>query len=232
MLTRTAPPDQAALSDRGPNRHPAGDPPVGLVLAGGASRRLGSDKALMLAGAAGSAEEGETLAARAARRLGEVCRDVALADRARRLVAGLPSLADGPGDGPAAGILGAARGYPGRALLVLACDLPEVPAGLLAELAAEPADWAVPRWGGRLEPLCALYRPAALAALAAAVAGGDLALHHLAASPGLAVAFLEGDRLARHAPGGDPARLFVNLNDPEDVARWRGRPGAAEGESS
>jgi molybdopterin-guanine dinucleotide biosynthesis protein A len=195
---------------------------VGVVLAGGASRRLGRDKAVMPAGGAGDAG-GETLAARAARRLGEVCRDVALADRARRLVPGLPSLADGPGEGPAAGILGAARGYPGRALLVLACDLPEVPPGLLAELAADPADWAVPRWAGRLEPLCALYRPAALAALAAAVAAGDLALHHLAASPGLAVGYLDGDRLARHAPGGDPAELFVNLNDPKDLAHWLAR---------
>ena len=191
------------------------------MLAGGASRRLGRDKALLSAGAAEGG--GETLAARAARRLGEVCRDVAVADRGRRLVAGLPSLADGPGEGPAAGILGAVHGFPGRALLVLACDLPEVPAGLLAELAADPADWAVPRWAGRLEPLCALYRPAALAALAAAVAAGDLALHRLAGSPGLAVAYLDEDRLARHAPHGDPAALFVNLNDPEDVARWRGR---------
>jgi molybdopterin-guanine dinucleotide biosynthesis protein A len=178
------------------------------VLAGGASRRLGRDKASLVAG-------GETLAARAARKLSTVCAEVALADRGRRLIAGLPSLQDGPGEGPAAGILGAARAYPGRALLVLACDLPEVPESLLAALAAEEADWAVPRREGRLEPLCARYGPAALAALAESVAAGDLAPHRLAGISTLAIRFL--DDFARF---GDPGRMFLNLNDPADLARW------------
>ena len=53
-------------------------------------------------------------------------------------------------------------------LLVLACDLPRVPAGLLAALThPAAADWSVPRWRGSIEPLCALYGPAALAALVA-----------------------------------------------------------------
>src|SRR5437763_16501725 len=132
--------------------------PVGLVLAGGESRRLGSDKARL---------EGAALPLGAVERLAAVCAEVAVADRGRRLVPGRRSLADGEGRGPAAGILGGAAEYPGRPLLVLACDLPRLPAGLLAELAGEEAaDWVVPRWEGGLEPLCALYGPAALAALA------------------------------------------------------------------
>src|SRR6476659_8186021 len=103
-----------------------GAPPVGLVRAGGESRRLGSDKARW---------DRAALPARAAGALAAVCAEVAVADRGRGLLPGRPSLVDGPGRGPAAGILGGAAAYPGRPLLVLACDLPRVPADLLAELA-------------------------------------------------------------------------------------------------
>jgi molybdenum cofactor guanylyltransferase len=187
-----------------------GAPPVGLVLAGGESRRLGSDKARW---------GGAALPARAAGALAAVCAEVAVADRGRGLLPGRPSLADGPGRGPAAGILGGAAAYPGRPLLVLACDLPRVPAGLLAELARSSGiDWALPRWEGGREPLCALYGPAALAVLAARVARGRFALHDLDLEEGgLVVRHLEGEGLQRF---GDPAEVFLNLNTPEDLERW------------
>lgn len=188
--------------------------PVGVVLAGGESRRMGRDKAGLTIG-------GETLPALAARRLAGVCAEVAVADGGRGLLPGLPSLPDGAVRGPAAGILGAAAAYPGRPLLVLACDLPRVPAELLAELArsggAPAVDWAVPRWGGRVEPLCALYGPAALATLASRAGRGLLGPHGLAEEPGLAIRYLEGAELARF---GDPAEVFLNLNTPADLERY------------
>jgi molybdopterin-guanine dinucleotide biosynthesis protein A len=197
---------------------------VGIVLAGGASRRMGRDKAVLEV-------HGETLAARAARRLRGVCAQVAVADGGRGLLPGMRSLADGDGRGPAAGILGAAREWPGQPLLILACDLPGVPATLLAALAAlagargsdaahpaAAADWIVPRWERGIEPLCALYQPAALAALAAAVARGVVAPHRLAEAPDLSIEYLEGERLCGFGP---PADLFLNLNTPEDLARWQ-----------
>jgi molybdopterin-guanine dinucleotide biosynthesis protein A len=185
-------------------------PPVGLVLAGGESRRLGSDKARL---------EGAALPAGAVERLAAVCAEVAVADRGRGLVPGRRSLADGEGRGPAAGILGGAAAFPGQPLLVLACDLPRVPAGLIAELARpEAVDWVVPRWEGGLEPLCALYGPAALAALAVRVREGRFSLHDLAAGANLAVRYLEGKALCRF---GDPGEMFFNLNTPGDLARWR-----------
>ena len=194
----------------GSTEAPAADP-VGVVLAGGSSSRMGRDKALLAAG-------GESLPAGAARRLAGVCAEVAVADRGRGLLPGLPSLADGPGRGPAAGILGAAEAYPGRRLLVLACDLPQVPEELLALLARlDGCDCALPRWRDGVEPLCALYGPAALAALARRAARGLFALHRLIEEEALAVRILEGEALARF---GDPREVFLNLNAPVDWERY------------
>lgn len=186
---------------------------MGVALAGGASRRMGRDKARLEVA-------GTSLVERAARRLDAVCREVLVADGGRRLVPGRRSVADGPGGGPAAGILGAAAVRPGRDLLVLACDLPRASRGLLARL-ARPTDAAarVPRWRGGLEPLCALYRPAALTALAAGVRAGELALHRLLRAPELTVRWLEEEEIRRFGP---PEELFLNLNRPQDLERLNG----------
>lgn len=185
---------------------------VGVALAGGASRRMGRDKARLAAG-------GASLVERAVERLEEAAGEVLVADRGRALVGGGRSVPDGPGAGPAAGILGAAAAVPGRDLLVLACDLPAVPAALLRRLAEPIEDDAfVPRWSRGLEPLCARYTPAALELLAAEVRAGRFALHALLRSRRLAVRRLEGPELAAF---GSPEHLFVNLNTPEDLARWR-----------
>jgi len=63
--------------------------PVGLVLAGGESSRLGHDKARL---------EGATLTLGAVERLAAVCVEVAVADRGRELVPGRSSLVDGAGE--------------------------------------------------------------------------------------------------------------------------------------
>lgn len=170
---------------------------VGVVLAGGASSRMGRDKALLEI-------DGETLAARAVRLLGEVCEEVIVADAGRGLLPG--SVPDGPGQGPAAGILGAARARPGERLLVLAVDLPRVTVALLRRLAGADADLVIPRWERGLEPLCALYAPAAVRALEERVGRGRLDPRSLAETPGLRVAYLE-----------EPGELFLNWNRPEDL---------------
>lgn len=195
---------------------------LGVVLAGGGSSRMGRDKALLVVG-------GRTLARRAADRLAAVCGRVLVADRGRGVLPGVPSVADGPGRGPAAGILGAARAAPGRPLLVLACDLPSVPSELLAALAARAArsdpagaprgagaapDLVLPRWQRGVEPLVAWYGPGALAALAARVAAGEYSLGRLVAGGELAVEYLEGEALAAF---GEPEAVFRNVNRPEDL---------------
>jgi len=145
-----------------------------------------------------------------------VCDDVVVASAGRVLVTGAEHVPDGEGQGPAAAILGAAAHRPGRALLVLACDLPRVPVALLERIAATPGDWVVPRHPGGLEPLCALYRPRAVTALAAQVARGDLALHRLAGDGELAVRYLDPEAIADL---GDPRQLFANVNSVADLER-------------
>jgi molybdopterin-guanine dinucleotide biosynthesis protein A len=185
--------------------------PVGVILAGGASRRMGREKARIRLG-------GITLAEHAVARLEAIAEPVILADRGQLDLPGVPSIPDGPGKGPAAGLLGAARAYPGRDLLVLACDLPQVPTDLLAHLATCPGgDLWLPRWRQGVEPLCALYRPTALAALDRQVAKGNFALRGLLRSEVLDPLFLEGKNLAFF---GNAEELFLNLNTPQDLERW------------
>ena len=172
---------------------------------------MGRDKALLEI-------DGETLLARAVRRLEEICDGVVIADGGRGLgPAGIPDVPDGPGRGPAAGILGAARALPGRALVVLAVDLPFVPVSLLEELARSEEDLAIPRRAGTaggVEPLCALYGPAALAVLEERVGHGRLDLWTLPDTPELRVRWLDEEEIRRF---GDPARMFLNLNSPADL---------------
>lgn len=193
-----------------------------MVLAGGRSRRMGRDKATLVIA-------GETLAARAARVLASVCSEILVAAGGRDLVAGRPPVEDGPGRGPAAGILGAAAARPGRPLLVLACDVPRVPEALLARLAEsmdppgagdsrDAPDAVVPRTGLGPEPLVAVYGPRALAALAEQVSGGKHAVRALLGRDDLRVAYLEGAELALF---GDPATTLANVNTPTDYRRLR-----------
>lgn len=192
---------------------------IGVVLAGGASRRMGRDKTrIQLATDSGSTENsGSTLLERAFEVLGQVCSEVVIADRGRQRLRGAVSVNDGAGAGPAAGILGAADARPGCDLLVLACDTPRVPSALLRALIAEEGDWVVPVWGEeeRLEPLCALYRRGALEALDEQIRRGVHAVHRLAGAPDLHIRRLRDRFLEAFGP---PPELFLNLNTPKDLA--------------
>lgn len=176
---------------------------------------MGRDKALVRFG-------GVPLAEHAARLLARVCATVLVADRGRDLIPDFRSIPDGPGAGPAAGLLGAAARHPGSDLLALACDLPQVTPALLARLAAPSAvDALVPRWRRGVEPLVACYRPRALQALAEEAEAGRFALHSLFELERLRVDYLEAAELEAC---GRPEELFRNLNRPRDLALRRRSP--------
>jgi molybdopterin-guanine dinucleotide biosynthesis protein A len=146
-------------------------PPVGVVLAGGLGRRIGGDKAVVEL-------EGRPLIRYPIETLHEVCDEVAVVAKRDTMLPALQGQAalwiepDEPRH-PLAGVAHALRLAAGRAVLAVAVDLPLMDAATLRCLldAEEPdpgelAAVVVPRVHGRLQPLCALYRPAALAGLA------------------------------------------------------------------
>jgi molybdopterin-guanine dinucleotide biosynthesis protein A len=192
------------------------------VLAGGASRRMGRDKATLPV--AGVALASLTLAA-AARVADPVVLVAPDGHPARRVAdAGpgrppVPVVTD-PGHGPLAALAAALAALDADHVLVLAADHPGLRPELLAHLVglAGRGDAVACRRGPRLEPLVAVYRRRpALAAARARLAdpAGDRSLLGLLAALDTVVVEEAGWR-----PLDPDGRSFVDLDDPADLAGW------------
>ena len=179
---------------------------VGVVLAGGAGRRLGGDKAVV-------SLDGRALLDYPLRAVHRAVGEAAVVAKHSTVLPGLaPDVAvwleDDEPRHPLAGIVCALRNAAGRSVLVVAGDMPLVTADVLAALVRAPLGGApalVPRAGGRLQPLCARYEPAALAGLqdfAHDVPVGEAVL-------ALGPATLEWP----------DEQAFFNVNAPEDLLR-------------
>ncbi len=143
---------------------------AGFILAGGLSRRMGRDKALL-------AFRGTTLLEHVAARAAAVVQPVTIVGPPERyLHFGYPVIADRhAGAGPLAGIEAALSSCSSGRALILACDMPDVPLHLLRSLVGEPGDCVIPRTGdGRLNPLCAVWSTTLLPAVQQALAEGRL----------------------------------------------------------
>ena len=186
-------------------------PPLrGLVLAGGLSQRMQTDKGRLRYGAAGR-EQREV----AAGLLAEVCQDVFVscrAEQAAELPAGLVPLPDRfLGLGPLSGILSALQLDPNAAWLVLACDLPFLTAEVLQTLVAG-------RQPGRLatafqspgnefpEPLITIFEPRAYPELLRFLGMGYSCPRKM---------LINSDITLLPTPGGDALR---NVNTPAERA--------------
>jgi molybdopterin-guanine dinucleotide biosynthesis protein A len=183
---------------------------AGALLLGGLSERMGRDKGRMLVG-------GVPAATRTAALLGALFEEILL-------VGGAPP-EDAVGrrvpdpEGPRCALrglvaaLGAARS---ERVLVVASDLPALTADVLLALVAWPeADAVVPREGGRLQPLCALYRREVVLAVATEHLGaGRLALWELL--DGIELSILDAPDLRAVDPRG---HALANANTPEEWAR-------------
>lgn len=112
---------------------------------------------------------------------------------------------------PLCGIVAALRYAGGRAVVVVACDMPFVSPRLLAALAAADEPLVVPAPGGRPQPLHARYGPQLLPALEATLEREEPLRRCVA---GLGPRLLGEAELSRF---GDPELPFFNVNDAEDL---------------
>lgn len=184
---------------------------LGFVLAGGASRRMGRDKALL-------AWRGRSLLDHALTRLRSVCDEVfVLCGPASRYEGhGARLLLDAQaGQGPLAGLLAGLERLDQRPGLFLAVDVPRVPAELLAFLlsAVRGHDAAVPVPDAGPEPLVAAYTRACLEPVRQRLEAGERRLTCF--WPDVDVRRLGEDELGRFGP---PELVFANLNAPGDWA--------------
>jgi molybdenum cofactor guanylyltransferase len=188
----------------------------GLVLTGGASARMGRDKALL-------DWQGEPQLLATFRLLSRHVQSCFVSlrrdQREESIRAGLPGIFDETdGIGPAAGLLAAHGVYPDAAWLVLACDLPLLqPSTLLGLIHARDGRHAAIAYrsvvDGLPEPLCALWEPAALAGLSRQAQDGRYRLRDILES---------GDALLLPAPDDG---VLENINTPQDLQRLRGPMG-------
>jgi molybdenum cofactor guanylyltransferase len=150
---------------------------AGFVLAGGASRRFGRDKALV-------EFDGEPLIARLCRIL-EAATDAPvriIGDAAKYSGAGIECIADRwPGEGPLGGIIMASEATnvpaaPDSWSLIIGCDMPFLTSEWLQHIAeraaASRAEVVVPESNYGLEPLCACWRTSAAPTLTRAFESG------------------------------------------------------------
>jgi molybdopterin-guanine dinucleotide biosynthesis protein A len=195
----------------------------GFVLVGGRSSRMGRDKTLL-------PYCGQPMALHQAAKLARVCGRVALVGKHPELFAGSPYPFVEDGAAPAAAVFGVAAALaasPDDTNLILAADIPRIDEAFLSALLdvaeALPADAVVPVSGGVPQPLCAVWRRSAHAALVERLAAGDYAL--VGALQRIRTVLIPEAATAA-LPGGDPAS-FLNVNTPEDYEHAEKDAGAA-----
>lgn len=149
-------------------------PPIAVILAGGASSRMGRDKADVPIGGVASLDR--VLAAAGA-----------VLDEVEVVGGGRPGARADliAGGGPVQAVVSAMRAWPGRDLVVLPCDVPFVSPDLVAALAAPveaPRDARVLRQGGWPQALCAQYTARARTPFEAALAADQRAIRRVVAA--------------------------------------------------
>ncbi len=195
---------------------------AGAVLCGGASTRMGRDKALLVAG-----DDGVPMAAIVAAALAGAGADpvwavggngsalLGLGPVGAGSVGMVPIADDHPGEGPLGGIITGLRRADALGvdvLAVLACDMP----GATAEAVERVVQglWADPAGGaafaeveGRPEALFAAWRVSAMGELVGAFSRGERSVRNVL------------PLLSAVAVHGLPASVFRNVNTPADLRR-------------
>lgn len=208
---------------------------LGVILAGGLSRRMGVDKAALVLAGADSGRR--CLLEWTAHRLRPVCTEILVSSRSPNAGApiGAPTILDETERlGPAGGILSALRylsahGKTETAVFVCGCDMPLICGELVRHMVSLLASVRLSGHGAvacltdrGVEPLHAVWSPEALPAVEAELAGGVRAVHRILESDRIGARMLEPHEWRAFDPEG---RSFFNINTPEDLAQaeaWLG----------
>lgn len=188
-----------------------GAPLSAIVLAGGASRRLGQDKAALVFG-------GRPLLQRTVECLAGLCDEIIVAGGSRPAnplpvhVRFIPDQL--PGRGPLAGIQSGLRVISTDRALTVACDMPFLNPALLTFMAGMPRDYQalVPEWAGQRHPLHAIYARSCLPAIDSVLSEGLNAVDEIL--PRVQLRIVPEAEIAALDPRG--LSLF-NLNEPQDL---------------
>ena len=187
---------------------------AGIVLAGGRSTRMGSDKASLVLG-------GRTLLQRTVDALSQVATQIVVVRAAGQQLPALSSqssitVVEDPidGQGPLIGIAEGLRAVSCEIAIVVACDMPFLRPRLLrmlVERASAGRRFVVPIYLGRPQPLCSAFRRDALEVIDAQIAAGERKIMAVAG-------VLDADRVpSEHWTAADPdGRSFENVNTPEE----------------
>lgn len=195
---------------------------AGIILAGGRSRRMGSDKALLPAPGPTS----RTFIEQLALLLAPHCAEVLLVARDPMSSQGYAPFTSPPrwrmvydqtpDQGPLMGLASGLRAITQSHALVIAVDLPCIQPALLAWLAAFPLTeaWLVPRISGIPQVLLARYPRALLPTIETCLREGRRDPRALLER--VPVHFLEEEQVRALDPD---LRSFLNVNTPEDFAQ-------------
>ena len=208
-----------------------------IILAGGESKRMGRDKAVLLL-------HGETLLQRVTASVQPMFAQTMLSVRQPRADIKLPQICDvqqedyvgasparelesraglagsgKSGGGPLVGLVSALEKVTTPWAFVVACDMPFIAPDLIRQLASLRAGHqaVVPRVDGYAQPLAAFYARSAVPLLQSSLAAGNQSL--IAALKTLDVRYVEADELLAFDP---QLRSFFDLDTPQDVVLAEG----------
>ncbi len=195
-----------------------------IVLAGGRSRRMdGARKAFLRLG-------GETFLHRTLRVLAPVVQSFLIVTNEPDLYAGFGAQVvqdEKEGVGPLMGIYSGLKASGSDASFVTAVDTPLVSPGLVRRLMdADPqCDVSVPRWGGEVEPLCAVYSRRCLPAIESALEENPVNPRIIAFFPHVRVCILDESEVQAFDPEG---LSFFNVNTQSDYEALAARFGQSQ----
>ena len=188
---------------------------TGVIQAGGRSSRMGGEpKALLEVG-------GKRIVERVVDALGAVLDDLLLVTNTpeRYAFLGLPMVPDVFAEGGAlGGIYSGLRAAGGDAAFTVACDMPFLHPAIIRMVVerASEGDVVIPRTGGQLETMHAIYGKRCLPAMEARLRAGQLKIVGFFGD--VRVVELPAAPMARHRA---PEVAFMNVNTPEELARAR-----------